>query len=212
LFIIILSIMRQYYDLSFVARPGWGRVTSLRIQGNEILGTTGHDLVDAKRWPNAPHVAFANLDLLNLETLKMFTRVYGPATSDMTKIPGLGKPFKVDRDMVGYMRERVRRAWSERDAKRLWLFDNVEFYDLLPLTLAGKTLQLAPADVFTYLRLLLTRDISEGRARICKNPDCPNPYFITRRRDQKFCEWKCANLITQRKYQERKRQKRRRAK
>jgi hypothetical protein len=196
--------MRPYLDISFVLRPGWARVTSLEILDSTIIGETGRDLVDPKRWPNAPHVAFANLNVTDMKTLAMFTRLYGPPTADITKIPAAGDRFEVDYFMVGRMRERVRFAWRAKDAKELWLFENVERYDM-PFTVSGKKLQLAPADVFTYIRLLLTRDISENRARICANPNCPSPYFIYKRRDQKFCEHKCASLIMVQRDRERKR-------
>jgi hypothetical protein len=217
-FIIILFTMRPYYDMSFVVRPGWRRVTSLEVLERTIFGETmvfsgetGSEIIDWKHWPDKPHVAFANLDLMDPETLKMFTKTYGPVIADLTKLPAADHRFEVDLYMVVSMRERVRSAWRAKDAKRLWLSESVERYDM-PFTVSGKTLQLAPNDVFTYLRLLLTRDISEGRARICNNPDCATPYFITKRSDQTHCEWKCTNLIQQRKYRERLHQKKRRAK
>ena len=88
--------MRTYYELSFVARPGWGRVTSLRVLGHMIIGATGVETVDAKLWKSEPHVAFANLNLMDVKTLAMFTRTYGPVTFDLTWIPAAGDKFEID--------------------------------------------------------------------------------------------------------------------
>ena len=194
--------MRSYYDMKFGVRPGWTRVTSLSIRRNTILGTVGSDLIDSSRWPSEPHVALANLNVKDVKTLAMFTRVYGPLIADVTDIPEAGDQFEVDVPLVGYLKQRLIDAWRAKDAKGLWVMDGVERYDLA-LTWSGKKIQLAPADVFTYSRLLLTRDISEKRARVCANEDCIAPYFIAKRSDQIYCEWKCANLIMQRNFRKR---------
>jgi hypothetical protein len=199
--------MRSYYDITLPLTPGWKAVRSTRARRGGITGDVGHDPFRASGWKTPPHAALANLDLTNLKTLEMFTRTYGPLIADIGDIPEAGEEFEVEPTLVGYMKHRLIDAWRERDARRLWTMDGLDTY-YLPAVYQRGALVLSPADCFTYARLLLTRDIESGRARICKNPDCNTPYFIAKRRDQVYCEWKCANLITQRNFRKRQRRKR----
>jgi hypothetical protein len=38
---------------------------------------------------------------------------------------------------------------------------------------------------------LLARDLAEGRAKVCRNPECATPFFV-KRSDAQFCSHKCA--------------------
>ncbi len=46
-----------------------------------------------------------------------------------------------------------------------------------------------------YVLILLTRDIAEGRARICANPKCMAPYFVKGRKDARHCSRPCVVLV-----------------
>ena len=48
--------------------------------------------------------------------------------------------------------------------------------------------QVQPIDfLHGTVMLLLLRDLSRGRTAICANPQCVSPYFVKRRRTQKYC-------------------------
>lgn len=57
--------------------------------------------------------------------------------------------------------------------------------------------RLDPETLWQYLLCLLAEE-SLGRLRVCKNPDCFAPYFIVRRKDQRFCGSDCAGLVAKR--------------
>jgi hypothetical protein len=64
----------------------------------------------------------------------------------------------------------------------------------------GRTLSLFPN--YVNLRALLFIGIVHRSARFarCHNPDCPAPYFLAKRRSQKFCERGDCTAYAQRKY------------
>jgi hypothetical protein len=55
---------------------------------------------------------------------------------------------------------------------------------------AGRT-EVVPDHWWQTAWLLYLRDREQGKTAICANPDCPAPYFIRKRRTQKFCESGC---------------------
>jgi hypothetical protein len=64
----------------------------------------------------------------------------------------------------------------------------------------GRTLSLSPN--YVNLRALLFIGIMHRSARFarCHNPGCPAPYFLAKRRSQKFCERGDCTAYAQRKY------------
>jgi hypothetical protein len=194
------------YTVEVAVKPGWARVTSAALGRRDIRGTVGVDPVDTRRWRDPPHVSFGNLNVEDRNAVRRFIVTYGPPIADLMEIPEYDDQFEVNFTLVGYMKERVVRAWRDRDARALWFgacAEGLENYSL-PLTWSRGGADVRVADCFTYLRLLLTRDLADGRARICRNPTCPAPYFIARRKDQTFCRWECANVVTQRNFRKRK--------
>jgi hypothetical protein len=95
------------------------------------------------------------------------------------------------------LQERLREAWRRNDAKALWFprggeeLDNFE----VPFTWRGD-LALRPADLWTYMRLLLTRDLATGHAKVCKWPRCAAPFCVMRRTDGESCSHECAVKFT----------------
>jgi hypothetical protein len=174
-----------------------------------LRGHTGHKHPDPSRWPDPPHVFLANIGYANriasVEEVEKFTRRYGPLSVD----PGSSAPadsFEVYVASFGERQEKLRHAWRRQDAKSLWFpagFENFEQFDL-PLFWGDRGVVLRPADCWTYLSLLLTRDLTEDRARICENKTtCPTPFFVATRGNKKFCSWDCANVVTQRNFRKR---------
>lgn len=52
---------------------------------------------------------------------------------------------------------------------------------------AGRA-ELVPEDLWSAICVLFLRDRAARKTAVCENPDCPAPYFIRKRKTQKFCE------------------------
>ena len=201
------KFMRQsYYTLTAPIRPGWRLPfpQSIGRRGDSIVGSTGNKSPNPKSWPDPPHVFFANLGydhrLATAEEIVKFVKHYGQLLTHPGTDSPAGDRFEVSINGFGRLQEKIRHAWLRKETKPLWFaegFEEFEQYNL-PLFWASDSLQ--PTDCWTFMCLLLTRDLSEGLARICPNPTCNTPYFVAKRNNQKFCEWKCANVVAQRNF------------
>jgi hypothetical protein len=58
-------------------------------------------------------------------------------------------------------------------------------------------------DPWDFARLSFLRDQLLGRTRVCKNPNCPTPYFVYGRRRQVYCSHDCALATASRNYRKR---------
>ncbi len=121
----------------------------------------------------------------SLEKVSKFIARYGILFNDES---GLADgPVEISIAEFRDLQERLRDAWRRADAKPLWFAvggENLDNFDL-PFTWGGNNLVLRPADCWTYIRLLLTRDLSAGRAIICAYPACPTPFCVKERSDSK---------------------------
>jgi hypothetical protein len=61
--------------------------------------------------------------------------------------------------------------------------------------------------MWDFIRLAFQRDCLEGKTRVCGNPDCPSPYFITvqkaRGKPRQYCCKRCLTLVNVRRFRER---------
>ena len=206
------DMRRTYYLLKNTIQPGWTlpHPSFLISKKGRITGEMGGAIPHPERWKSPPHVFFANLGyrhrFATVEEISQFLRLYGPLFIDSVD----SNTFEVSVEEFGHRQETVRHAWRRRDAKGLWFaegFENLDQFDLRLFWDKGD-IALRPADCWTYMCLLLTRDIAEKRARVCANPTCNTPHFVAARNNQIFCKRKCANLVTQRNYRNRARRKR----
>ena len=182
-----------------------------------------------RKWPDAPHVAFANLRLDDA-SLTMFTQRYGslyvPKRSRAAEVviatskDPLGTAMLLSRSFVPElgrarkMQELLRQSWRGERFAIVELEHDLMVQGLKPWF--GVTDQLfkwkdAPSDaltlwaddMWTVVRMAFLMDYKVGRAKICANPDCPTPYFVESRKGQEFCSHKCAVLINVRRFRER---------
>ena len=183
-----------------------------------------------RKWPDAPHVAFANLSLDDT-TLKMFTQRYGPLYTPLkwsraeeilmseSKDPfgtasALARIFTPDLGRAKEMQELLRRAWRGERSAIVELEHDLMQKGLHPwFGVTEKVLGLKDAptdaltlfadDIWTLVRIAFLLDYKGGRAKTCANPDCPTPWFVESRKGQEFCTHKCAVLINVRRFRER---------
>jgi hypothetical protein len=183
-----------------------------------------------RNWPDAPHVAFANLQL-NDAVLRMFTKQYGPlyvppkrsraeeVVIARSKDP-LGTALLLSRLFVPElgraqkMQELLRQSWRGdgfaivelehelmKQGLRPWFGATEKALDLRDAP--DDALTLLADDIWSLVRIAFLMDYKIGRAKVCANPDCPTPYFAESRKGQGFCSHKCAVLINVRRFRER---------
>lgn len=183
-------------------------------------------------WPDAPHVALANLRL-ERAALKMFTRRYGPlaappekwSLADKLKLAIAKKRgddplwtvavprsrFHIaDLERVTEMQRLLRNAWRNDSDAIVKIEPGMSATLWFGVTERRLGLKDAPADALTifvddfwhFIRAAFLIDYKAGRTAVCKNPDCPAPYFLRSRKGQEFCTHKCAVLINVRRFRE----------
>jgi CGNR zinc finger len=183
-----------------------------------------------RKWPDPPHVAFANLPLDDT-SLKMFTQRYGPlypppkrSRAEEILISESNDPFGTafalfrlftpDLGRAKEMQELLRRAWRRERSAIVELEHDLMQKGLRPwFGVTEKVLGLKDApsdaltlwadDIWTVVRIAFLMDCKSDRAKICANPDCPTPWFVESRKGQEFCSHKCAVLINVRRFRQR---------
>lgn len=55
-------------------------------------------------------------------------------------------------------------------------------------------------DSWNLIRAAFLLDYKQGRMRICQNPECPAPYFLAKRKTQRYCERGACTAYAQRRY------------
>lgn len=180
----------------------------------DLKGRVSTQPIDAKHWPDPPHEFLANLGydsdprgdgVASDEDIIRFTRFYGLITSKTT---GLNEDTFVCSLASWRAKQRdLREAWRKQDASLYsnppWFAASIGkatgFNPSSVLEAEYNPPELRPTHCDAYIRILLQRDIAEGRAKVCLRPDCPHPYFVATKKDAKYCSHKpCANVVMQR--------------
>jgi hypothetical protein len=195
--------MKKHYaitgELGYYAAPGVvGLLTKPhpRLREKTVPVTSGQTPFDFSRWKDAPHVALANLRD-EPEAVLRFTRTYGV-------LGRKGKARTISVGRVLELRNELRDAW---EGKSYFPFVTVTqttvriWPNVAPNLRAG--MEIVVSDLGTLIGMMFAKDLWEGRAKKCENPDCPAPYFRAVRKGQKFCSQKCAVLINVRRFRER---------
>lgn len=119
------------------------------------------------------HEQFANLPD-QPEAFQLFIKRWG----------ALMGPERLPHELELEVRNKLRAAWRGQEN----LFSKPERAMPTSLTVEKDLLKIQPHDLADTLRLLFLRDHWAGKTAICANADCLTPYFIKRRRNQKYCE------------------------
>jgi len=83
------------------------------------------------------------------------------------------------------LRDHLRAAWRGNKAA-LPRMQGKEMTVTLVFTESG--IEFEPAVWVQAMQLLFFQDHLAGKTAICANENCPNPYFIRKRKTQKYCE------------------------
>jgi hypothetical protein len=65
---------------------------------------------------------------------------------------------------------------------------------------SGKGITLHAKDLWSFIRVAFLLDSERRLMKVCTNPDCPTPYFLAKRKDQKYCERGDCTAFAQRQY------------
>ena len=65
---------------------------------------------------------------------------------------------------------------------------------------SSKGIVIYAKDLWNFIRVAFLLDYERGRTKVCGNPECFLPYFLARRKDQKFCERGECTAYAQRRY------------
>jgi hypothetical protein len=95
------------------------------------------------------------------------------------------KPMR--RGMVRLVRDSLRKAWSGDKEALQWAQERLDA-ERFNVTYKRAHLLVEPRSLESTVCLLVLRDRAAGKTAICANPGCHSPYFIKKRKTQKFCE------------------------
>jgi hypothetical protein len=127
-----------------------------------------------------------------------------------------GQPFAARlplRDAVAWLRDaqrRLRKAWKSGDAAPLWIYPGYAgererfrfpIYFRFP---KRRDVVASPGDLMDYVQLVATRDVIDGRAKVCAKKNCRHPYFVAERGDAKFCSHACASEVSVKRFRKKK--------
>jgi hypothetical protein len=132
--------------------------------------------------PEQPHEAFANLRA-EPEARKAFAHRFGTMKSHPEVLAGAFGPPK---DITDKRIERLRKAW-QGDTDAMEQLRREIGLRPFKLKIEGKRIVMEPKSQWSSICFLFLRDQATGKTAICANPDCHSPYFIKKRKTQKYC-------------------------
>jgi hypothetical protein len=185
--------------------------------GTAIRGTLGREKVQVFSHPDRMIEDFANTTKDPKDILR-FTQRYGVlhrADSEWFEIAPdervQGDDFCIHCDQWLESQERMRTEWERTGKPDFLQAQGVGRQLAAPKSIAehgvrtlvrpsrrGFQLELQPDDLLAALWLAFIR--YSDRTRKCRNPTCVAPYFLASRRDQRFCNEKCARLVANRRW------------
>jgi hypothetical protein len=134
-----------------------------------------------------PHEALANLEDAE-PSVQQFTRRWG----SLSMLP------MVDANRLGW-RDTLRKAWRGDAAALKEIQVLTTQYMVGEFKFAHGRIELE-SNLLGAIFTLFLRDYSAGKAAICANPNCSQPFFLKRRPRQKFCGLATCSALGQKKY------------
>ena len=128
-------------------------------------------------------------ELCDLKAVELFVRKYGVLWGRLNEMT-----YEYDESCTGFSSAQATlcRAW--RQDKEAMEEVEVQVEHALDARTSIKLggVELTTENLWSFICVLFLRDYLAGKARICESPDCANPYFLEKRRGQKFCSHVCA--------------------
>ena len=186
--------MESYYDISLQLRY-YGRLPqSTRIESGSVWGELGNGTVDVLRWKEPPHEYLANIlrnerAFCGPKSVEAFVRRYGPLIG---RTGVTSSSFIESCITFTAYQETIRKAWhSDREAL-LEIEAQLEILDVVSTRMESGCFVLTTINLWTFICFFFMRDFSAGKTKVCKSPDCTNPFFLEQRKGQIYCTHVCA--------------------
>jgi hypothetical protein len=190
-----MQYVESYYDIQARIRY-YGRLPeSVSVEDGHVFGKLGKDLANVIRWKEPPHEVLANMrrtgeyELCDPKAVELFVRKYGVLWGRLNEMT-----YEFDESCTGF-------SGAQATLCRAWRQDKEAMEDVeaqVQHALDARTsiklggVELTTENLWSFICVLFLRDHLAGKARICESPDCANPYFLAKRRGQKFCSHVCA--------------------
>ena len=82
----------------------------------------------------------------------------------------------------------------------IFIYEQARLYNKTRWLFANGGIQLIPDSLWSTICMLFLRDHAAHKTGFCANPECANPYFLRKRRTQKYCEAGPCVAYAQRRY------------
>lgn len=222
--------METLYPVRAVLRFVGRLPKKVQISGRHLIGTLGPKHADVRRWQEPPHRVFANLprldivksgnlgllddprrelrrdaagrllpELVELRAMEAFVRKYG-VFREGDDIHETEDHFDVDAADFTDAQDNLRKAWAGDSGAIGGIEVQVEYALEAPPSVKAGGVELATDSLRSLICILFLLDRAEGKTAVCANPECPAPYFLRKRKDQKFCERGQCTVYAQRLY------------
>ena len=186
---------------------------STELSAGKVSGTLGTKLVDMRSWLEAPHRRLANLPTVNTITGKETTSTVSGITNERViekfiKKYGVlyGRIFGEDN---WFLEDGVHFADAQDTLRKAWTGDGEAIADIegqvrdaleVQPSIKRGGIELTTENLWSLICVLFLLDHKSGKTGVCGNPDCPAPYFLRKRKDQKYCERGSCSAYAQRQY------------
>jgi hypothetical protein len=224
-----LKQMKPLYPIPAVLRFFGCLPNSTQIRGRHVVGSLGPVIAGLGRWKEPPHQVFANLprfDLVATGTVAILDNPRGPELRrdaagnmlpELVELKAMEAFARKHGVLCGQVDETTRRfdedAATFTDAqdslRKAWAGDGeavneVEAQAQVALkarpSVRARSVELIMDDLWSLICLLFLMDHAAGKTGVCGNPECPAPYFLRKRKDQKYCERGKCSAYAQRRY------------
>jgi hypothetical protein len=163
-----------------------------------ISGTLdGARLVDQNTWKDAPHRTLANLPR-EPKALEMFVKRHGILHGSAIADDSFSESIK---NFVA-AQELLRKAWEGEVIHSLSrIKDEMKSGFAIETVRPRKnSVVITTHDLWKFICFLFLRDHKGGKLGKCENPDCPAPYFLKKRKTQRFCDSELCTAFAQSQY------------
>lgn len=205
-------MMKSFYPIRSVLRFAGRLPRETQVNAGHVVGTLGSELADVSRWMEPPHKRLANLQtydasgvpttkpvsgLADAKAMEAFVRKYGVLWGRVDETSGR---FDEDAARFAVAQDLLRRAWmGDGDAIREIEGQVEDALEARP-SVRPRGIELTTENLWSLICTLFLLDRASGKTGVCANPDCPAPYFLRKRKDQKFCERGGCTDYAQRQY------------
>lgn len=197
----------------------YGRLPSIaEVSGGHVLGTLGTKRADPRDWREPPHEVLANIPTYDTTTTPLaFTTKPGSGLADPKAVEMFVKRHGVlcaqpDETTGRFDEDSVRFADAQDSLRRAWRGDRAAIKELLRqvkealearVSFRVGEIEIATENLWSFLCALFLRDYRAKKTKVCARADCLHPYFLEKRKGQKYCSHRCAALVSVRSFRER---------